>query len=165
MEIRKAKLEDLDSILSIYDTARAFMKSYGNATQWGDAWPPKEVIISDIEEGNGYVVVGKDDLPHAVFALIFDKDPNYESIDGAWLNDEPYAVIHRIASDGSVKGILSMAVDYASHYIKNIRIDTHQDNSPMLRAIKKCGFVYCGGINLDKRDGDSARLAFALALK
>lgn len=161
MEIRKARIEDLDNILIIYEKARAFMRSYGNASQWGDNWPLQEVVIEDIELGNGYVVVDKDVI-HAVFVIIFDNEPTYENIDGAWTNDEPYAVIHRIASDGLIKGALSLAVNYARQSIGHIRIDTHKDNVPMLKAIKKCGFTYCGMINLDRNDGDSSRLAFAL---
>ena len=32
------------------------------------------------------------------------EDPDYQVIEGAWLNEEPYGVVHRITSDGTVKG-------------------------------------------------------------
>ena len=55
----------------------------------------------------------------AVFYYAFENDVTYTTIyDGNWLNDAPYGVVHRIASDGTVKrcsffcfklGILTMS--------------------------------------------------------
>lgn len=164
MQIRKSTKEDLSNILGFYAHAREFMKSYGNPNQWGDSWPAEDVVVSDIENGDSYLVIGDDGKAHAVFALIFESDPNYSYIDGKWPDDEPYAVIHRIASDGKIKGTLHEAVRYAKGKIGHIRIDTHKLNAPMLRAIEKEGFAYCGVINLLGRDGDDSRLAFALTV-
>ncbi len=38
------------------------------------------------------------------FAFILGEDPTYQQIDGAWLNDQPYGTIHRIAGNGKIKG-------------------------------------------------------------
>ena len=36
--------------------------------------------------------------------MIYGKDPTYDVIDqGAWLNEEPYATIHRLVSSGVEK--------------------------------------------------------------
>ncbi len=35
-----------------------------------------------------------------------------------------------------------------SEKLHSIRIDTHQDNKPMLRALEKAGFSRCGTIRL-----------------
>ena len=84
----------------------------------------------------------------ATFVLRGGVDPTYDVIyEGRWLNDAPYATIHRIASDGTRKGILHLAMQFALLDYRNIRIDTHRDNQVMRNAIAKEGFVYCGIIH------------------
>ena len=46
--IRHAGLEELDDIMKIYASARAFMAENGNAEQWGTDYPPREVILDDL---------------------------------------------------------------------------------------------------------------------
>ena len=95
---------------------------------------------------------------HGVFALFSDPDPTYAKIDnGRWLNDEPYLTIHRMAGDGQVHGLFSLAADYCKGLSRNIRIDTHADNRVMQRCIEKNDFRKCGTISV--RDG-SPRLAY-----
>ena len=107
MEIRKAKISDMGEIERIYSAAREYMRENGNPTQWGDSYPPKEKITDDIENGNLYLVV-EDEIPHGVFAYIEWDDPTYREIYfGEWKNALPYAVMHRMASDGKIHGILA----------------------------------------------------------
>lgn len=154
--IRNAEWDDLDDIFAIYARARAFMKEAGNPTQWGDTFPPEELVRSDIELRRNYVCV-IDDRIQAVFAMIDGADPTYQVIQGAWLNDEPYAAVHRVASRSEVKGITAHIFKWALEQRGNIRIDTHDDNIPMQRAIEKYGFTKCGRIWVE--DG-SPRIAY-----
>ena len=48
MEIRKSKTEDIEEILAIFDSARKFMRSKGNLSQWGADYPGKSHIVEDI---------------------------------------------------------------------------------------------------------------------
>jgi RimJ/RimL family protein N-acetyltransferase len=77
--------------------------------------------------------------------------------DGAWVNDKPYGVIHRIASAGYRKGIASFCMAHCFRLCGNLKIDTHKDNHPMQNALAKNGFVRCGIIYL--QNGDE-RIAF-----
>ena len=144
-EIRNATLLDLDEILVIYERARAFMAENGNPNQWKKVHPPKDSLIENIAEQKLYVLT-TDDIIDGVF--FFDKgpDPTYNYIEGEWLNDKPYSVIHRIASSGRVKGVLKTCVDYCLTLCDNIKMDTHADNIIMQSALKKLGFVHCGTI-------------------
>ena len=92
-----------------------------------------------------------------VFVYFKGNDPTYDKIDGKWLDDEEYGVIHRIASCG--KGVFSECVDWCLNQHHNIRIDTHKDNKIMQHLLSKHGFSYCGIIWLE--DG-SERLAYQL---
>ena len=81
----------------------------------------------------------------ATFVLRAGDDPTYRVIyDGEWPDDGPYATIHRIASDGSRKGILHLVMKFALERFSSIRIDTHRDNRVMRAAILREGFRYCG---------------------
>lgn len=152
MEIRRATLQDLDRMLEIYDYARAFMRSTGNPTQWSGGYPSRELLLADIEEGVSFVAE-EEGVIHGTFMFYNGKDGIYDVIeDGAWLNDEPYAVIHRIAGDGQIKGLLSMAVEYGSQFSDNLRMDTHRDNRVMQHTLEKNGFVRCGIIHLENGD-------------
>ena len=148
MTIRKAKVNDLNIILEIYAIARRYMKDTGNANQWKNFYPPKELLENDIQKENLYVVCEDSEI-YAVFAFIPGIDPTYNEIDGAWLNDLPYSAIHRVASSGKKKGMLHECVNYALQHCDNIKIDTHHDNKVMQHQLEKEGFVRCGIIKLE----------------
>lgn len=78
--------------------------------------------------------------------------------DGAWKGDDTYGVVHRIASDGSVKGIGSFCLNWAYKQCGNLRIDTHGDNTVMQSLLKKLGFEHCGTIYVEE-DNDP-RMAY-----
>ena len=93
----------------------------------------------------------------AYFALLPSPEPTYDYIEGAWLTDEPYGVIHRIASYPDVHGVFSAVIDFAAVRYPHLRIDTHRDNRIMQHVITAAGFTYCGIIWLP--DG-TERLAY-----
>ncbi len=162
MNIRNATINDLDEIMRIYKFAQEFMIRNGNPTQWGATYPNRDLIISDIKAGACKVIYDERGI-HGVFALSDGIDPTYIHIEaGAWLNDEPYLTIHRIASDGKVHGIFQYALSFCKKMSNNIRIDTHQDNLIMQRVIEKNGFLRCGIIHVD--DGTS-RIAYQWSQK
>ena len=98
-----------------------------------------------------------DPLPVAYFALLPSPEPTYDRIDGAWLTDGPYGVIHRIASYPDVHGVFAAIIGFALERYPHLRIDTHRDNRIMQHLIGKYGFTYCGIIWLT--DG-TERLAY-----
>ena len=152
MRIRKTQIEDIERVLQIYQYAREQMKVNGNPNQWGDNRPSRETIENDIIQRNSYVME-EDGKVHGVFVFIVGEEPTYQMIEqGGWLNDMPYGTIHRIASDGSVPGMLGECLNYCENIISNIRIDTHRDNKIMQHLIEKHGFQKCGIIYVeDKR--------------
>lgn len=157
--IRPAKVSDLPAMLEVYAAARAFMAANGNPHQWGDeGYPHRELLEQDIARGQSYVAEGEDGAVHGAFMLAPGPDPTYAVIeDGHWPDDGPYGVIHRIAGDGTVKGLVSQAVAFAQTRYPALRIDTHRDNTVMQKALAKTGFTYCGVIHVE--DG-TPRLAY-----
>ncbi|MDO4323329.1 MAG: GNAT family protein [Lachnospiraceae bacterium] len=157
MQIRKTKLEDLDEVMQIYDRARRFMAQTGNPTQWGDGYPKEELIREDIAKGVSYVAEF-DGRIETVFMYYEGEEADYRAIEGgSWKNDEPYGVIHRIASRGEIKGAGSKCLQWGFEQCGNLRIDTHDDNVVMQHVLEKSGFEKCGRIYL--ADG-SPRVAY-----
>lgn len=157
MKVRKAKKEDLNKIMVIYEVAKVYMRNNGNPNQWINNYPSKELLMKDIEEGSLYVIFEEENI-YGVFMFSVGIDETYINIyEGKWLNDEVYGTIHRIASSGERRGILSLAIDYCKNMISNVRIDTHKDNKIMQNLLLNNGFRYCGIIYI--LDG-SERLAY-----
>jgi len=158
LHIRPAVHDDLLAVMHVYDAARSFMVEQGNPTQWGDGYPSYLLLADDVAAGRLYVgeVSGR---ICCAFVFFVGIEPDYLTIrEGAWLDDEPYGVIHRIASDGALSGVTARCVDFCRTMCANIRIDTHADNLPMQRALARLGFVRCGIV--DCRITDSPRIAF-----
>lgn len=157
LSIRQAREEDLEQMMEIYSHARQFMADHGNPGQWAGGYPPEELILEGIESGNQYVCEAGGRIA-GVFYYREGTDPTYLVIrEGSWLNDDPYGVVHRIAADGTVRGVGSFCLQWAWNRCRNIRIDTHQDNVVMQNLLKKNGFQYCGLIRTE-RGGE--RLAY-----
>lgn len=154
--IRRAVPADLAAVERIYAGARAFMAENGNPGQWGTGHPARAVVERDIQQQNLYVLEDAQGI-RGVFAFLLGEDPTYQTIyAGAWRHSLPYGTLHRVAGNGS-GGVLAAAVAFAEARCPYLRIDTHEQNAPMRRAIAKAGFQPCGTILTD--DG-SPRLAF-----
>ncbi|MFI3209077.1 MAG: N-acetyltransferase [Eubacteriales bacterium] len=154
--VRLAKVDDLEEIMRVYDTARKFMRKNGNMLQWVNGYPQRERLAQDIIDEQAYVYE-EDGKVHGIFVLQFGEDETYAEIEGAWKNHEPYATIHRIGSDGEVQGVFDKCIAFSKTKCDNLRIDTHESNPIMKHLITKNGFDYCGVIYVD---GLSPRIAF-----
>lgn len=157
MQIRKSSKSDKNTILKIYEYAREFMKNNGNPSQWGNHYPQPELIEEDIKNGTSYVCMDEDEIV-GTFCFMEGEDPTYKTIyQGEWLNNEPYSVVHRVASFKEKRGIATFCLDWCFEQCKNIRIDTHRENIPMQTLLKNKGFVPCGVIYLENGED---RIAF-----
>jgi len=162
MRIRHAAEADLDRMLEIYGFARDYMAAHGNPNQWGATrWPPEELLRGDIRSGRSYVCVNEAGRVIGTFFFAHGQDvePTYRAItDGAWLDESPYGVVHRLAGDGSEKGIGAFCLDWAFAQCGHLRIDTHGDNTVMQSLAAKLGFLHCGTIYVE--EDDDPRLAY-----
>lgn len=176
LTVRPATEADLPALPPLFEAARAIMRSDGNLHQWVNGYPGLDAVREDIARGGGFVLelahgglVLKEDAPGpgqtapcasrivGYFALLPSPEPTYGRIDGAWLTDGPYGVIHRIASYPDVHGVFGAIIGFAAARYPHLRIDTHRDNRIMQHLVLKHGFTYCGIIWL--LSGDE-RLAF-----
>ena len=154
MRIRRSVKEDLPRMMEIYAFARSFMAAHGNPDQWGPTnWPPEALIRQDIRRGKSCVCLNDDGRVIGTFFYDFGPgiEPAYRRItDGSWSSDEPYGVVHRLAGDGSEKGIGTCCLEQAFSWCGHLRIDTHGDNIVMQNLLKKLGFDHRGTIFVEE---------------
>ena len=163
---RQAQSCETDRIMQIIRQAQARMHAAGSR-QWQDGYPAPGHISADIGRNRGYVLCKPGvEGPLSVIAygaVVFDGEPAYDAIDGQWLTDEPYVLVHRIAvADGErgrgvaaefMRRVEAMACGRGTG---SMRVDTNFDNRYMLRMLGRLGFVYCGKVRY--RSGE--RLAY-----
>ena len=154
--IRKATVKDLDQLEIIYEKARQFMRAHGNFNQWIQGHPNRDDLMRSLRAKELYVVE-INQVIQASFVLMERKDPTYAYIEGSWLSDAPYVVLHKVATRHEIKGMGTCIIDYAKRKKKDIRMDTHKDNYPMQNLLKKTGFVPTGIIYVE--DG-TPRIAY-----
>jgi RimJ/RimL family protein N-acetyltransferase len=158
MIIRPATSADIDAAAEIYKSAKRFMRESGNPDQWPGEYPDGYDVELGIKDGTSYVC---EDEGEIVATFLFKPnaiDPTYHRIyEGAWLNDAPYSVIHRIAVKYHGRGIVDFCFNECFKLFPNIKIDTHRDNIPMQKCLVRNGFKHCGVIYLEN---GAERIAF-----
>ena len=176
---RPAFEEELPRIIEIIRQAQRRMAAAGSR-QWQDGYPASEHIANDLKQGYGWVLTDDDEEKSpigavasmekkndsgvtdrtfgaarivAYGAVVFDGEPAYEALDGHWLTNGPYVVVHRLAVADEALGqgfgteFLKHVEQLAlRHEIRAFRIDTNFDNRRMLRILDKSGFVRCGTV-------------------
>jgi GNAT superfamily N-acetyltransferase len=152
-QLRKAEITDKDVIWDILQQAIERRRKDGS-TQWQQGYPNINTVESDIEKGFGFVMTVGGEI--AVYtALILNDEPAYSTIEGAWLSNGEFVVVHRVAVDekfagqGMTKKLFDHIEDFTkSHGIQSIKVDTNFDNVAMLKILESKGYTYCGEVYL-----------------
>ncbi len=148
---RKATKADVTQIWSILQQAVIRRKNEGS-NQWQDGYPNLATVENDLKKDAGYVLVDQETII-AYFAVLKNDEPEYEKIEGNWLTDGDFMVIHRIAvaekylRKGLAKIIFSFIERLAiKNNIFSIKVDTNYDNVAMLKLFEKLEYTYCGRV-------------------
>lgn len=151
LEFTLAKREDIDQIWTLLEGSIALRKEDGS-TQWQDGYPNRTIVESDIAKSWGYVLRSKDKV-WAYLAAHIRQEPAYDRIEGAWLSDEDFYVVHRVTADRSAsrKGLGQKIIESLENHAKAqdvfyVRMDTNHDNYSMLRILEKMDYTFCGTV-------------------
>jgi GNAT superfamily N-acetyltransferase len=151
MNLRLANNSDVEIIWVILQDAIAQRKKDGS-DQWQNGYPNKQTVVNDIANGYGYVLE-ENNIIMAYAAIIFGIEPTYQEIKGNWLSDDPYVVVHRVATSEMHKGkgiatklFLLLEGLALSKNTFSIKVDTNFDNRQMLTILDKLNYTYCGEI-------------------
>lgn len=147
--LRKAEIIDIPEIWAILQQAIVRRKNDGS-TQWQDGYPNPEVVQNDIEKEYAYILTEAKNII-GYCAVVVNYEPEYSKIEGKWLTNSDFVVIHRLALSENYLGknlsktIIEFVEDIAiSKNIYSIKVDTNHDNIPMMKIFKKSGFSFCG---------------------
>jgi GNAT superfamily N-acetyltransferase len=148
-QFRKANPLEAPEIWDILQDAILRRKADGS-NQWQDGYPNPEIIKLDIEKGIGYVLLDNN-IVIGYCAVLMNDEPEYGNIQGKWITDTGFVVVHRIAIAQSHLGknlskkIIEYIEDFAiNHQIYSIKVDTNHDNFAMMKIFEKAGFIFCG---------------------
>lgn len=165
LQFRKATIEDAPEIWEILQQSIDRRKKDGS-TQWQDGYPNLSTVENDISNSNSYVLT-QNEIVVATAAVIFNFEPTYEKIEGEWLTNDDFYVVHRVGVSDKVagKGYATKLFEFVEEFAKanqvfSIKVDTLYDNKAMLRIMEKLNYTYCGEIEV--RDGK--RFAFEKVL-
>ena len=183
MNFRKSTFNDVDRILEIIERAKIELRKLG-LDQWQNGYPDRKVIENDVKLGISYVLEdiekNENELKSENFTKILgtivlspEKEEPYSKIEGKWISDDDYIVIHRLAVNSEIKnkGVATKILEFSEkECIKNkilsIKTDTHESNEPMKKFLEKNGFSYCGVIYLDREpDVGEKRIAYEKIIK
>ncbi|MFM9825748.1 GNAT family N-acetyltransferase [Flavobacterium sp.] len=146
---RKAKITDVSEIWVILQQAIKRRKNEGS-DQWQDGYPNLEVVKNDIKNSYGYVLTEAKTII-GYCAILINDEPEYLNIEGKWLTNADFVIVHRIAiseshiGKGLSKTIIENIEDLARNInIHSIKVDTNYDNFAMMKIFDKCGFSFCG---------------------
>ncbi len=151
LKFRQARPEEATRIWEILSQAISRRKKDGSA-QWQDGYPNPQTVENDIANGNGFVLM-RDNAILGYAALIYNNEPAYNDIEGNWLTDNDFYVIHRVAvadealGNGYAQEIFRRIEAFVKEQsVKSIRVDTNFDNPAMLNIFTKLGYTYCGEV-------------------
>lgn len=149
--IRKAKLSEIDKIITITRACASKMISEG-IFQWNNAYPNKEAFRKDLQRDELYILLAEEGIIGCI-TISTKKDEEYNAID--WLTEDGLNFyIHRLAihpnfqHQGKAKQLMDFAEIIATqHNARSIRLDTFSKNSRNqrfyeARGYKKLGDVY-----------------------
>lgn len=152
IEIVLANKSNLEEIMVIVKQAQDFIKSQG-FEQWTNGYPSREQFEKDIDKSSCYIMKN-DGIIVGFMTLLFEEEKAYDVLEGEWITNLPYGVIHRSAIAESFRGhhALRFFFEFAQSQaiernIESLRIDTHEKNIPMRKSIESFGFVYCGTVS------------------
>lgn len=165
LDFRKATQNDIPEIWKILQQSIERRRIDGS-NQWQDGYPNLSTVENDIEKGFSYVLTLNQKII-ATAALIFNNEPTYNVIEGAWLTTGEFLVVHRVGVSDEVAGkgyatkLFQIFEEFAKkNEVFSMKVDTNFDNLAMLKILEKLGYTYCGEIQV--RDG--ARKAFEKVL-
>jgi len=148
---RKASITEQSRVWEILEQAINRRRADGS-NQWQDGYPNPAVVQKDIEAGIGFVLTDND-LIAGYAAVLINDEPTYADIEGEWLTNEDFVVVHRvaIAQDSLGKGLSGKMLEYIEAYaadnnIYSVKVDTNFDNIAMMKIFEKRGYIYCGEV-------------------
>ena len=156
MELRRAKLEDVNAVMALVKRVIPLMRAGGNL-QWDDAYPNPGVFSQDVAQGQLWLAEIEGGLA-GIAAITTDQEPEYAEV--GWDLAETAIVVHRLAVDPAYQGrgvaaaLMAQAeLEARDRGIAVLRLDTNTHNEATRKLFPRLGYVFAGEIGLGFRPG------------
>ena len=152
MEIKQAKIQDLEMIMNMYASCvRGMIKN--DIDQWDHTYPNSKVITQDIKHNNYYIYIENNEV---IGGIAIDNNQSPEYLEINWEDKtNQFLCVHRLAvkEDFWDKGIGQKLMKYAVKLViiknlKSIRLDTYSGNPHAMNFYKKINYKQLGYIYL-----------------
>ncbi len=172
LSCRPATEADLPVIFAIRDYSRKSLRKH-HVDQWQGGYPSDELLMSDIANGEGFVVLHGEEVA-AYFVLTTRDEPDYALIrDGKWTPGLLSCNMHRgmVGEAYRGTGISAVMFSFAEELTREmgrrcVRLDTHKDNKAMLQVLRDCGYRYRGNVDITAEPGhETLRRCFEKVLR
>ena len=145
MAIRKAKTEDIETILSIISACTKDLISK-EIFQWSQEYPNKEAFENDLAYNWLYIITENKKTIGSI-SITPHMDKEYSSV--KWLSKTSNNLyIHRLAVDPKMqgKGCAQKLMDFAENYgrqnnYESIRLDTFSKNTRNQKFYEQRGYI------------------------
>jgi len=153
-EFRLANKDDLPYIMRMFKDAIAYMCSHG-IQQWDDIYPNEQLLHSDIENRQMYVLVCGGTIVSAA-VINEEQDEGYETAEWKF-RKERAAVLHRLCVSpayhnrefGKETVLLAEDTMKAAGYTA-VRLDAFSQNPSALRLYEGLGYTRAGEVTFRK---------------
>ncbi len=160
IDIRKARLEDLEGIAEFYDLMIDDLTAHENYPRWKkNEHPTVEEAAEEIAEQSFYLAERNGQM---VGNMILNHKAEDGFNDGDWqikATPEEVYIIHSLAvhpdfqGQGLAKAFVAFAEDLArKEHCKAIRLSSVEGNFPASNLYETCGYVYRGTVSLGYED-------------
>ena len=154
VQFRKARIEDIDAIVFMYQKAIETMIEH-KIYQWDEIYPERSILTEDIQLGQLYLGV----CDHTIAcAYVINKIYDEEYKNGNWkYPDASFHIIHRLCVnvDFQGKGLGRITVKHIEKQLRDmkidsIRLDAFTQNPSAVAMYEKLGYQTVGVANLRK---------------
>ena len=140
-------------IMRTIEACRPILKLHQSG-QWQGREPSLKTIENDIKNHH-FLILFEDEQPLGGVAIL-NNEPAYNSLlEGQWLNEAPYRVLHRFFIDPQFHGrkLSKIFLTFIEEYVwqqgvDNIRLDTHERNLPMRGLMQTMHYQEVGRVIL-----------------
>jgi GNAT superfamily N-acetyltransferase len=138
-----------DWILHQIDECRKQMANHGSG-QWQGKEPSLKTIENDILQQRYYLLF-ENHQPCGGAALMNHDSAYDQLLEGRWMNEDPYMVVHRFFIAPMHQGrhlskilLNELEANVRRQHVHNIRLDTHALNLPMRGLLHRQGYLEVG---------------------
>ena len=146
MEIRLAKVEELELLKKRYSEVVDFLHARKEVSIWYDGYP-MNMLEGDIEKDWLYVLVDDNELVGAVaLTSEFTHEQHFNwKVEGAGIYVNRLGVFMPFQGKGYAKKFMNLIKEFAiENGYKAVRLMVNHHNAPAIATYEKSGFIWTG---------------------